>query len=430
MRTLEAAPEADPADFAPAMRRDADELDGFLEFLAAEIVHPGLAAVVTRFFSDDSIARVAAAPPAAETHHSYAGGLLEHTVGVATLCRETAQLHPRLRSDTLARFAALLHDIGRVAELDLRPDLPVRPTKAASSVMSISACGWSRSAATALEAAARSELLHAIACHHDARSARTAEASVLYHANQLDAVAATRPVSQLASRDEADRTRAGREPDVGIRRLLRAAQRADARRAPRPLLRHRSAGSLRSRSSSPSEARARPTPPCSSPFRRRSPGTLGLYAVLPRHGGGRDEHRGADRRHLGGRAGCIRDRDRATGRRPGSGSGSRPRSEASSWPHGSRVARQVSPRASACALLAALGFGGYFPPMHAAGEADFWWASLIFRMTSTAVILAAVAIRRPSLAVQPLRSPDPRADRNRRHARQPSLCGRRRRAAW
>jgi drug/metabolite transporter (DMT)-like permease len=57
------------------------------------------------------------------------------------------------------------------------------------------------------------------------------------------------------------------------------------------------------------------------------------------------------------------------------------------------------------ALLAALGFGGYFPPMHAAGEADFWWASLIFRMTSTAVILAAVAIRRPSLAVQPLQVP-------------------------
>src|SRR6266536_2081771 len=53
------------------------------------------------------------------------------------------------------------------------------------------------------------------------------------------------------------------------------------------------------------------------------------------------------------------------------------------------------------ALLAAIGFGGYFPPMHAAGNADFWWASLIFRMTSTSVILAAVAIRRPSLAVQP-----------------------------
>jgi drug/metabolite transporter (DMT)-like permease len=57
------------------------------------------------------------------------------------------------------------------------------------------------------------------------------------------------------------------------------------------------------------------------------------------------------------------------------------------------------------ALLAAIGFGGYFPPMHEAGNADFWWASLFFRMTSTSVILAAVAIRRPSLSVQPIQIP-------------------------
>jgi drug/metabolite transporter (DMT)-like permease len=57
------------------------------------------------------------------------------------------------------------------------------------------------------------------------------------------------------------------------------------------------------------------------------------------------------------------------------------------------------------ALLAAIGFGGYFPPMHAAGDADFWWASLIFRMTSTSVILAAVVVRRPSLSVEPRQLP-------------------------
>lgn len=61
---------------------------------------------------------------------------------------------------------------------------------------------------------------------------------------------------------------------------------------------------------------------------------------------------------------------------------------------GGRVAAGVG-----LALLAALGFGGYFPPMHAAGNADFWWASLIFRITSTSVIVAAVAIRRPALGV-------------------------------
>jgi drug/metabolite transporter (DMT)-like permease len=51
------------------------------------------------------------------------------------------------------------------------------------------------------------------------------------------------------------------------------------------------------------------------------------------------------------------------------------------------------------ALLAAIGFGGYFPFMHAAGNADYWWASLIFRLASTSVILVAVAVRRPALGV-------------------------------
>jgi metal-dependent HD superfamily phosphatase/phosphodiesterase len=45
-----------------------------------------------------------------------------------------------------------------------------------------------------LDPAVRAELLHAVACHHDRPAAHTAEAAVLYHANQLDAQAATRPV--------------------------------------------------------------------------------------------------------------------------------------------------------------------------------------------------------------------------------------------
>ncbi|MGZ4413368.1 MAG: EamA family transporter [Gaiellaceae bacterium] len=67
---------------------------------------------------------------------------------------------------------------------------------------------------------------------------------------------------------------------------------------------------------------------------------------------------------------------------------------------GGRVAAGVG-----LALLAAIGFGGYFPPMHEAGIADFLWASLFFRMTSASITLAVVAIRRPSLAVAPIQVP-------------------------
>jgi drug/metabolite transporter (DMT)-like permease len=52
------------------------------------------------------------------------------------------------------------------------------------------------------------------------------------------------------------------------------------------------------------------------------------------------------------------------------------------------------------ALLAALGFGCYFPPMHVAGKADFWWASLLFRATALLIIAAAVAVQRPELRVR------------------------------
>src|SRR6476620_814093 len=97
VRSIEQA-DTDPASLAPAMRRDPDELDGFLDFLAAEISHPGLKAAVGRFVGDPEIRRLLRALPAApEGHHDYAGGLLEHTVGVATICRELCQLHPRLR---------------------------------------------------------------------------------------------------------------------------------------------------------------------------------------------------------------------------------------------------------------------------------------------------------------------------------------------
>lgn len=193
VRTVEAA-ETDPATLTPAIRRDADELEGFLEFLAAEIAHPPLAALVGGILSDREIQKGMRLLPAAgaESHHGYAGGLLEHTVGVATLCRETAQLHPRLRSDLLLS-AALLHDVGRVRELGRGPAFKTTPEGALLGHVQLG-IRLVDERAGAFDPALRAELLHAIATHHDRPGARTAEAAVLYHANQLDAVAATRPV--------------------------------------------------------------------------------------------------------------------------------------------------------------------------------------------------------------------------------------------
>src|SRR5688500_11713818 len=76
VRTLEAT-DVDPASLTPTLRRDAEELIGFLEFLTAEVSHPGLAATVRGVLARCDLA---AYPATRDGHHSYAGGLLEHTV--------------------------------------------------------------------------------------------------------------------------------------------------------------------------------------------------------------------------------------------------------------------------------------------------------------------------------------------------------------
>jgi 3'-5' exoribonuclease len=193
VRAVEAA-DADPIQLTPTLRRDADELDGFFEFLASEIAHDELAGVVDAFARDGEVRTGLRSLPAAgaDGHHGYAGGLLEHVVGVTTLCRETAQLHPRLRAD-IVLAAALVHDVGRIRELG--PGPAFRQTEEGRLLGHVHlGLRMIEERARDLDPSVRAELLHAVACHHDRSAARTAEAAVLYHANQLDAHAATRPV--------------------------------------------------------------------------------------------------------------------------------------------------------------------------------------------------------------------------------------------
>jgi 3'-5' exoribonuclease len=193
IRTVEPAPDADPERLAPAGRRDPDELEGFLDFLAGEIAHPGLRSVAETLLGDtERRERLRVLPATREGHHSYSGGLLEHTVAVATICRDLCQLHQRLRSDLLLS-AALLHDLGRTLELGPAP--LYAPTSEGRLLGHVQlGLRLIEEAAEALPSGLRAELLHPVAAHHDQRAARTAEAAALYHANQLDAVAQLRPV--------------------------------------------------------------------------------------------------------------------------------------------------------------------------------------------------------------------------------------------
>ena len=96
-----------------------------------------------------------------------------------------------------------------------------------------------------------------------------------------------------------------------------------------------------------------------------------------------------------GHPGDLRDRDRrpSVGRRRSPGS--RPRSPASGSRRSStRRGGGASRRASGSRCSQRVGFGFYFPWMHAAGKVDFWWASLVFRTTALLLVATAVAERR------------------------------------
>ena len=66
---------------------------------------------------------------------------------------------------------------------------------------------------------------------------------------------------------------------------------------------------------------------------------------------------------------------------------------------GGRRARLAS--GAGLALLAAIGFGSYFPIMHAAARTDLFWAVLLFRTTAASLVATAAAVVRPRARFTP-----------------------------
>lgn len=183
--------DTDPTEFLPSAYRDTAELMGFFEHLVREIHDPGLARTVEKVLADPGVAEgLALAPCTRAGHHAYLGGLLEHTVAVATLVPELCQLHPRLDSDLLMA-AALLHDVGKVREFAYGARIDLSEEGRLLGHLAIGAEIVSR-AAGELDAGRRLALLHCIAAHHGAdslpgRSFGSPEALALYRLNALDA---------------------------------------------------------------------------------------------------------------------------------------------------------------------------------------------------------------------------------------------------
>jgi len=185
----------DQRDFVPRSYRDSEELTGFLHYFLTEIDDPDFSRLLEAFFGDPSfMERFSLAPGDVRSHHAYLGGLIEHTVSVATLCQHVTVQHPRLKSDLLIT-AALLHDLGKVEEF--RCDGQIRLSREGRLLGHVligqrlveekikDLGGFPREKEL--------ELLHAIISHHGElewgapKRPQSAEALVLHHIDNLDA---------------------------------------------------------------------------------------------------------------------------------------------------------------------------------------------------------------------------------------------------
>ncbi len=195
--------DAEAARFLPVSRRDLDELEGFFEHLAREVYDPGFKALLERLLGDRELrAGLRRAPcslPASganrsSIHHAFIGGLLEHTVAVATLALELCAVHPRLDRDLLLS-AALVHDLGKTREYAYGAEITRTEEGRMLGHVELGMRVIAAHAPTTLGAQRRLALEHCVLCHHGDNPSSipgggrfaSAEALALQRLNALDA---------------------------------------------------------------------------------------------------------------------------------------------------------------------------------------------------------------------------------------------------
>lgn len=109
--------DVDLGDYLPVSARPVEEMLDELRQMVASLQTPHYRQLMEAFLADEEFLKLYAQAPAAKSiHHVYLGGLLEHSLAVAQLANDISSRYPGVQRDLLLT-GALLHDIGKVAEL-------------------------------------------------------------------------------------------------------------------------------------------------------------------------------------------------------------------------------------------------------------------------------------------------------------------------
>jgi len=115
--------EMDQGLFMEATPSNTKKMLNDLEIIIRDVKNPHLKTLVESFLSDHDFMLLFERTPAAKNfHHSYLGGLLEHSLSVCRLAILVSDHYPQLDKDILIT-AAFLHDIGKVRELEIKTNI-------------------------------------------------------------------------------------------------------------------------------------------------------------------------------------------------------------------------------------------------------------------------------------------------------------------
>ncbi len=108
----------DPSDFLPATRLDVNSMFTRLLKITASMETTYIKNFIEAFWNDEEfVQKFKTAPAAKKMHHAYIGGLLEHTLSMASLADKIAGHYSGVDRDLLIA-GAILHDIGKTREFE------------------------------------------------------------------------------------------------------------------------------------------------------------------------------------------------------------------------------------------------------------------------------------------------------------------------
>ena len=181
-------------DFLPVSARNFGDMENELHNRIAGISDEYLIELLRQIFDKEAKQKYYKVPAGKAWHHAYIHGLLEHTLEIIKICDLMCDIHSELKRDLLIT-AAILHDFGKTEELTFEKsfDYTDKGRLLGHIVIAATLIEEKSKLISGFPEDLKNHLIHLILSHQGRLEhaspviPKTAEAIVLYHADELSA---------------------------------------------------------------------------------------------------------------------------------------------------------------------------------------------------------------------------------------------------